>query len=164
MTDPVRLVLSIIAMGAAGAALMDVWSFALRRIWKVPTLDYAMLGRWAGHVARGRLVHERIAASAPVAGERAIGWVAHYSIGIAFAIPVVVLGGTGWLTHPTIAPAMSVALVTVLAPWLVMQPGMGLGFAASRSPRPGATRLRNLATHSVYGLGMYATAAVLAAL
>jgi hypothetical protein len=163
VTDPVRLAISVVAMGAAGAALMDVWSLALRRIWNVPTLDYAMLGRWTGHLARGRFVHERIAASAPIPGERAIGWIAHYSIGIAFAVPVVVLGGTGWLTAPTIAPAMSVAMITVLAPWLVMQPGMGLGIAASRAPRPGAVRARNLATHAVYGLGMYAAATVLAA-
>ena len=164
MTDPVRLILTVVAMGAAGAALMDVWSLALRRVWHVPTLDYALLGRWVGHLARGRFFHERIATSAPVRGERALGWLAHYGIGVAFAVPVVVLGGSGWIAHPTIWPAMAVGMGTILAPWLVMQPGMGLGIAASRSPRPGATRLRNLATHAVYGLGIYAAALMLAAI
>jgi hypothetical protein len=164
VTDPVRLILTVVAMGAAGAALMDVWSLALRRVWHVPTLDYALLGRWVGHLARGRFFHERIATSAPVRGERALGWLAHYGIGVAFAVPVVVLGGSGWIAHPTIWPAMAVGMGTILAPWLVMQPGMGLGIAASRSPRPGATRLRNLATHAVYGLGIYAAALMLAAI
>lgn len=162
MIDPARLIVTVLAMGAAGAALMDVWGLALRRLWKVPTLDYAMLGRWIGHVVRGRLVHERIAASKPIAGERTIGWLAHYTIGIAFAVPVLVLGGPGWLERPTLAPAMAVAMATILAPWLVMQPGMGLGIAASRSARPAATRLRNLATHAVYGLGLYGGALLIA--
>jgi hypothetical protein len=54
-----------------------------------------------------------------------------------------------------------VGLVTILAPWLVMQPAMGAGIAGSRSPNPTATRLRNLGTHTVYGMGLYAAAVVL---
>lgn len=164
MTDPVRLFVTVLAMGAAGAALMDLWSLALRRLWNVPTLDYALLGRWIGHLLRGQFFHERIGASAPVRGERALGWAAHYGIGVGFAVPVVIIGGADWLAAPTLAPAMLVAMATILAPWLVMQPGMGLGIAASRSPRPGATRARNLATHAMYGLGMFGAAVVLAAL
>jgi hypothetical protein len=163
VTDAVRISFSIVAMGAAGAALMDVWSLALRRLWNVPTLDYALLGRWIGHLARGRFFHERIGASPAVPGERALGWLAHYGIGVAFAVPVVVLGGPDWLANPTPLPAMVVAIGTILAPWLVMQPGMGLGIAASRSPNPRATRLRNLGTHAVYGVGMLGAALVLRA-
>jgi hypothetical protein len=163
MTEPVRVVISTVAMGAAGAALMDVWSLALRRLWNVPALDYALLGRWIGHVARGRFFHQRIASSAPITGERPLGWMAHYGIGIGFAFPVVLVGGPDWLVHPTLVPAMVVAMATILAPWLVMQPGMGLGIAASRSANPLATRLRNLATHAVYGLGLYGSAVLLRA-
>jgi Protein of unknown function (DUF2938) len=164
LNDVVRLIVTVIAMGAAGAALMDVWSLALRRLWKVPTLDYAMLGRWIGHLVQGRFFHERIAASAPIPGERLLGWLAHYGIGIAFAVPVVIIGGSSWVAAPTVAPAMLVAMGTILAPWFVMQPGMGLGLAASRSARPWATRARNLVTHAVYGLGMYTAALALTGL
>lgn len=45
-----------------------------------------------------------------------------------------------------------------------MQPAMGLGIAAARSPNPTATRLRNLGSHTVYGVGLYGAATVLAAL
>jgi hypothetical protein len=148
-------------MGAAGAALMDLWSWFLRRAWGIPTLDYAMLGRWVGHMPRGRFRHGRIAVAAPIRGERVIGWLAHYVIGIAFAIPVLVIGGPGWLDHPTLAPAMVVAMATIVAPWFVMQPAMGAGVAGSRTPSPRATRLRNLGTHAVYGAGLYASAVLL---
>jgi hypothetical protein len=73
-----------------------------------------------------------------------------------------VLGGASWIDAPTLGPAMLVAMATVLAPWLVMQPAMGLGIAASRSANPATTRVRNLATHAVYGIGMYGAAVVLA--
>lgn len=36
-----------------------------------------------------------------------------------------------------------------------MQPGMGAGIAASRTPNPRAARLQSLVTHAVFGLGLY---------
>jgi hypothetical protein len=39
-----------------------------------------------------------------------------------------------------------------------MQPGMGAGIAARRTPRPGAARLQSLVTHAVFGFGLYAAA------
>ena len=41
---------------------------------------------------------------------------------------------------------------TVVAPFLLMQPCMGAGIAASRTPYPG---LHSLNTHGVLGLGLY---------
>ena len=72
--------------------------------------------------------------------------------------------GPAWAHQPTIGPAMAVGLGTIVAPWLVMQPAMGAGVAGSRTPRPRSTRLRNLATHAVYGVGLYLTALAVTAL
>jgi Protein of unknown function (DUF2938) len=159
MTAELLVTGAIIGLGAG--ALMDLWGLVLRRGFGIPTLDYALLGRWIGHAARGRLRHERIAAAAPVPGERPLGWAAHYAIAVAFALVLVVLAGPDWLRNPTVGPALAVGLGTILAPWLVMQPGMGAGIAGSRTPNPRATRLRNLGTHTVYGLGLYLAALVL---
>jgi len=142
-------------MGVAGSALMDAWSAVLRRRFGIATLDYRLLGRWIGHMPRGQFVHERIAAAEPVPGERAIGYASHYAIGIAFAWLLLVIVGREWLTSPTVAPAIAIGLGTIVAPWFVMQPAMGAGVAGSKSPRPAATRVRNLGTHAVYGLGLY---------
>jgi hypothetical protein len=150
-----------LVMGIAAAALMDAWGFLLRRGFGVPTLDYALLGRWIGHVPRGRLFHERIASAEPIPGERPLGWLAHYAIGVAFAALLLAVVGLGWARAPSIWPAMAVGLGTIVAPWFLMQPGMGAGIAGSRTANPTATRLRNLATHAVYGAGLYATAVAL---
>jgi hypothetical protein len=157
-----ELVVGGVLIGLGAAALMDVWSLALRRGFGVTTLDYALLGRWIGHLAHGQVRRQRIGSSEPVRGERAMGWAAHYAIGITFAFVLLALVGPGWLQAPTPLPALVVGLVTILAPWLVMQPSMGAGIAGSRTPAPRATRLRNLGTHTVYGVGLYLSALLLA--
>ena len=157
-----ELVVSGALIGMGAAALMDVWSLVLRRGFGVSTLDYALLGRWIGHLAHGQVAHQRIGSSEPVRGERALGWAAHYAIGVAFAFVLIAIVGPGWLQAPTLLPALAVGVVTILAPWLVMQPAMGAGIAGARTPSPRATRLRNLGTHGVYGVGLYVSAGLLA--
>lgn len=149
-------------LGVGGAVAMDGWALLLRRGFGIRGLDYGLLGRWVGHMPGGRFAHDAIAAAQPIRGERAIGWMAHYGIAIGFAVLTIVLAGPGWWEAPTIAAPMLIGLGTIVAPWFVMQPAMGLGVAGSRSPRPGMTRLRNIATHAVYGLGIYLTASFVA--
>jgi Protein of unknown function (DUF2938) len=163
MPDSLDLVVRGIAMGVTGSALMDLWSAVLRRRFGIPTLDYRLLGRWIGGFRTGRFVHDPIATAPPVRGERALGWAAHYAIGVGFAFLLLVISGPAWPAAPTPGPALAVGIGTIVAPWLVMQPAMGIGIAASRSPNPVATRLRNLGTHTVYGVGLYVAAAALAA-
>ena len=164
MPDGLDLVVRGVAMGVAGSALMDLWSAVLRRRFGVPTLDYRLLGRWLGHLPRGRFTHDRIAATEPIPGEGPLGWLAHYAIGVTFAFLLLAIWGPAWLASPTIGPALAVGIGTILAPWFVMQPAMGAGIAGSRTPNPTATRLRNLGTHTVYGLGLFLAAAAMAVL
>ena len=162
MNPLLELVVRGTLLGVGGAVLMDAWASLLRRGFGIRGLDYALLGRWVGHLPRGRFRHASIGAAAPVRGERALGWMAHYAIAVGFAMLLLVLAGPTWSAAPTVVAPMLVALGTIVAPWFVMQPAMGLGIAASRAPRPGVARLRNIATHMVYGLGVYAAALVVA--
>lgn len=164
MPEAIDLLARGVVMGVAGSALMDVWSAVLRRRFGIPTLDYRLLGRWIGHFPKGRFVHDRIGSSAPVAGERALGWIAHYAIGVTFALVLLAIWGRTWTASPSIWPAMAVGIGTIVAPWFVMQPAMGVGIAGSKSADPSATRLRNLGTHTVFGIGLYAAAVALSVL
>ena len=145
-----------ILIGAGATAVMDLWVLARTRLLGVPSASYGLVGRWLAWMARGRFRHERIAATPPVRGEGPIGWTAHYLIGIAFAALLLGIWGLDWARQPTLAPALVVGVGTVAAPFLVMQPGMGAGFFASRTPRPGAARIQSLVTHAIFGLGLYA--------
>lgn len=49
-------------------------------------------------------------------------------------------------------------------PFLLMQPALGLGIAAAKTANPARARLHSLITHAIFGLGLYLTARLLAAL
>jgi hypothetical protein len=145
-----------IFIGVGATAVTDLWGLARKPLLGIAPPNYALVGRWIAHMTRGRFRHGSIAASAPVRGEHIIGWTAHYLIGIAFAALLIGIWGPAWVRQPTIGPALAVGIGTVAAPFLLMQPGMGAGIAASRTPRPGSARLQSLITHAVFGLGLYA--------
>ncbi len=146
-----------VLVGAGATAVMDIWLLLLQRL-GVPTLNFTMIGRWAGHWRHGTWKHNAIAKAAPVQGELALGWLLHYATGVAFAGLLVGIAGLPWLTNPTLLPALGVGIATVAAPWLVMQPAMGAGIASSRTPAPAKNRLRSLVNHSVFGFGLYLAA------
>lgn len=148
---------SVLFIGAGATLTTDLWAIARGRLFGVPAPDWGLVGRWLGHMARGRFRHERIATAEPVRGERVIGWTAHYLIGIAFAGGLLAICGLAWARQPTLAPALAFGIATVAAPFLLMQPGMGAGIAASRTPRPAAARLQSFVTHAIFGLGLYAS-------
>ncbi|WP_050626797.1 DUF2938 domain-containing protein [Bradyrhizobium viridifuturi] len=156
MADAVGYLASAVLIGTGATVAMDIWGMVRKHLLGMPSLDYALVGRWLGHLASGRLHHDRIAASPPVAGERAVGWAAHYLIGIGFAGVLLAIFGLDWARQPTIGPALLVGIGTVAAPFLIMQPAMGAGIAASRMPHPWFARLQSLVTHTVFGLGLYA--------
>ena len=143
-------------IGVGATAVMDLWAIARKRLLGIPAPNYGLVGRWLAHMPRGRFRHDAIAAAPPVQGERVVGWTAHYVIGIAFAAILPGIWGLAWVHQPTIGPALMVGIGTVAAPFLVMQPGMGAGIAASRTPHPASARLQSLLTHAIFGVGLYA--------
>jgi hypothetical protein len=148
----------IIATGTGATLMMDLASVARRWLFDTPLPNYALVGRWIAHSVHGQFRHRAISAAAPVRGERTLGWLVHYLTGIAFACLLSAACGTEWFERPTAGPALLTGVITVLAPFLIMQPAMGSGFAASRAPRPGAARLHSLLNHATFGLGLYLSA------
>ena len=162
MALDVDIATRVLLIGIGATATMDAWLALMKRL-KRPTLDFALVGRWVGHVAHGRWRHDAIAQAAPVRGERALGWALHYATGIAFAGVLVALAGPAWARSPSLLPALAVGLGTVAVPLFVMQPAMGAGIASSRTPTPLNNCLRSLTNHAVFGVGLYLAAAVTAA-
>ena len=153
----------VLVIGVGATAVMDLWLQLLKRL-GIPGLNMAYLGRWVGHLARGRMRHTAIAKAVPIPGEAALGWLAHYLIGVAFAGLLPVVAGRAWLATPSLLPALLVGIGTVVAPLGLMQPAMGAGLAARKTPTPLKNCLRSLANHSVFGLGLYLSGQALATL
>ncbi len=134
---------------------MDVWNLFLKRAFGIPSLSYCLLGRWLLHVPAGTFSHASIAAAPQKRLECTAGWLAHYTIGVVFALVFVALAPGDWLARPTLLPALLYGIGTVVFPLFILQPSLGLGIAASRTPRPAQARLKSLVTHAVFGIGLY---------
>ncbi len=157
MSETTEFVFRTVSIGAGATVVMDLWAVLLRRF-GIPSLDFALLGRWIGHLPEGRFVHDGIAKAAPVRGERLLGWCAHYSIGITFAALLISVHGLEWARSPSPAPAFLTGIVTVVAPLFILQPALGAGIASSKTPRPVFNSLKSLMTHTIYGAGLYLSA------
>ncbi len=164
MNGFVEFLLAATAIGGGATLVMDLWALFLLKVFGIPSLNYAMVGRWIGHLPRGVFVHPNIAAAAAVPGESTLGWTAHYVIGIIFAGTLIAIWGMSWTVNPTLIPAIVIGLATLAAPFLVLQPGMGAGVAASKTPGPNVARLRSLSAHVSFGVGLYLSALLYAKL
>jgi len=153
-----EFVLGSAFIGIGATIIMDIWALLLWKGFGVPSLNFGMVGRWIGHLPSGRLVHTNIAEAPPVPGEQTIGWTAHYAIGVLFAGVLILIWGLGWTETPTPLPALIIGLVTLTAPFLILQPGMGAGIAASKTPNPNVARLRSFSAHMSFGVGLYLAA------
>lgn len=133
----------MMAIGVGATLLMDGWNLLLTRAFGIASLNYCLLGRWLGHMPEGTFRHRSIATAAQRPRECTHGWIAHYSIGIAFAVAFVLVVSSDWLAHPTVLPALLFGLVTVVFPFFLLQPALGLGVASARAAKP-----------AVFGLGL----------
>lgn len=156
-----ELFLRACAMGIGATLIMDLWNFLLARC-GIESLNMGYLGRWIGHIRKGMWVHERIGNADPVLGEVFIGTCAHYAIGIVFAAIPILTCGLEWARSPTFLPALVTGIATVIAPYLILQPALGLGIASAHAPNPVRARMKSLASHAVYGCGLYFAARVMA--
>lgn len=152
-----EFVLRVIAIGVGATLLLDLWQLVLKTL-KVPTLNFAYVGRWVGHWRHGQWAHTAIAKAAPIQGERLLGWAVHYATGLVFAALLLGLCGMEWARAPHLLPAVLFGMVTVAAPLLVMQPAMGAGIASSKTPTPLFNCLKSVINHIVFGLGLYVAA------
>ncbi len=155
MSIEANYVLRAIAIGSGATLLMDLWNLFLKRAFSIPSLNYCLLGRWVSHMPGGTFRHASIAAAPQKPFECAVGWIAHYTIGITLALVLVVLTSGEWLARPSLLVALIYGIGTVVFPFFVLQPSLGLGIASSRTPKPVQARLKSVVTHTVFGFGLY---------
>jgi hypothetical protein len=160
MNSHATIVLGAIAVGIGATLFMDLWNLFLKRAFGLQSLNYCLLGRWLRHMPEGTFRHASIAAAANKSFECTIGWIAHYSIGVVFAVALVVATSGEWLARPTFLLALFYGIGTVVFPLFILQPSFGLGVAASKTPKPVQARLKSLMTHTVFGVGLYVSALV----
>lgn len=150
-----EMVLRILLVGVGATLIMDAGALIRARVFGIASLDYGLVGRWLGHMLQGQFQHAAIVAAPRVRHERLTGWVFHYLTGIVFAMLLVGFKGVEWLSHPTLVPALATGLISLMAPFFILQPAFGFGIAASKTAAPYVARRRSVITHLTFGLGLF---------
>lgn len=147
--------ISIILMGLGATLTTDLWALFLKHAFKISPSNLCLVGRWLRTMPEGTFKHSNIGSAPRKSAECTTGWIAHYMIGVLFAIAFVAVVDNRWLQHPTLIPAVIFGVVTVLAPFFILQPLFGFGFAASKTSNPTQARLHSLVNHTAFGVGLY---------
>ncbi|QIL90679.1 DUF2938 domain-containing protein [Microbulbifer harenosus] len=146
-----------LVLGIGATLVCDIWGQFVRLVTGIAPLDWRLVGRWIGHMPRA-FTHDNIGKAQPVRAETALGWSAHYLTGIALAAAMLGIYGNDWVAAPRLSEALAFGLATVLLPFFVMQPALGAGIAAARTPRPMRARLLSVLTHGAFGVGLWCSA------
>jgi hypothetical protein len=155
MSDSLLFFLNPIVLGIGATLTLDLWTLFLQHAFKITSPSYCLVGRWLLYMPQGIFRHSPIGSTPQKNGECTVGWIAHYLTGIIFAVGFIAFAGRDWLQHPTLIPALVFGIATVLAPFVIMQPSLGLGIAASKTSNPWQARLRSLMNHTLFGIGLY---------
>jgi len=147
--------LRVFVMGISATVAIDLWATFANKILGWPRTNWGMVGRWIGHMRDGQFTHASISSSAPIAHESILGWVFHYGVGCIYAALYLVYVSIAQRGQPTLVSAVLFGWVTLLSPWLLMQPALGLGIFASKAPRAHLVRLQSLIIHTIFGLTLY---------
>jgi hypothetical protein len=155
MNNSILYILSPTFIGIGATLLFDLWGTFLKHIFKITPSNFCLVGRWVLYMPDGIFRHSNISSASQKSAECTIGWIAHYLTGIVFAYIFIAFVGIDWFWHPTIISALIFGIITVSAPFFIMQPAFGLGVAASKTSNPAQARLRSLINHIVFGFGLY---------
>ncbi|MCF7518109.1 DUF2938 domain-containing protein [Pseudoalteromonas sp. L21] len=145
-------------VGIAATLFIDLYAFLLAKVFKIPSLNFCLVGRWGLGLLDGKFMHQNIAASPVKHFECVFGWCVHYFIGVLFSFLFILLVGIAWLEQPTLIAACIFGLASVCMPFFVMQPALGMGIMATKTANPFQARLKSSVTHLLFGVGLYLSA------
>jgi hypothetical protein len=148
-------VLQACVAGLFATAVLDLWQRLLHAAIGIPPTNWAFVGRWFAYIPRGRFVHRPIAATSAVAGELALGWTLHYLIGIAYGFAYLGLVAYGLDRPPSLLNGLAFGAASVVIPWFILQPGLGVGVMGRLAPNPAVPMLNALASHILYGAALF---------
>lgn len=157
-------IIAIIIVGVVATATLDVWQQIYRMLTGMPITNWAMIGRWAAYIPKGQLVHEDIGKTPAVPNEATLGWIVHYAVGIGYAIVYLLLMWFVFQSPPGFVSAMIFGAISVSVTWFVMEPILGAGMMASKTPKPSAVMIQDFTSHLSFGLGLFLGVAIFRAL
>src|SRR3712207_4597865 len=95
-------IISPILLGLGATLTFDLWGLLLKHAFQITPSNLCLVGRWLRYMPEGTFTHSNIVSTPQKSAECPVGWMAHYMIGITFAIVFVAFVGNNWLQRPTL--------------------------------------------------------------
>jgi len=127
----IELLFGAVTVGLGATFVMDLWTIFSGTLSKFFT---QLLLCWSLAAPHGQcsFKHPSITAAAQKPAECTTGWIAHYAIGVLFALALVALATPEWLRSPTLMPALIFGIVTVGFPFFIMHHRSALALPRQR--------------------------------
>ena len=155
--------LEILVVGVVANIFTDIYELALEHSLE-KNRDWNLVRRWVANLGRGVFRHDEITDAPTVRFELALGWAFHYLVAFVYA-EIYLLFMVAVMEQPaSLVSGLVFGAVTVLAPWLILIPGLGGGFFAAKTERPNFIRMASLSVHVVFGGGLFLGTVVFAAI
>ena len=146
----------MILMGVFATYFMDLIGSLLHKKKLIHSLvEPEVVGRWFLYLFKGKFVHEDIYNSTALNNEKVWSFIFHYLIGIILAGIYLFLDLKVSIIHNHLWMPLVFGIATVILPWFVLFPGMGLGFLASKTPNRLSVIKTNLVHHTNFGIGLF---------
>lgn len=143
----------VIILGIFATIIMDVWQVFLLLAFKIPAPEWKFVGRWILGIPTLGFV-QKIPTELPMRRlEKLTGWVTHYLMGILYAFIYIYLVEV--MPIDQLMVTFLFVAISLLTPWLLLFPCMGMGFFAARTPKPRLVIIYNLITHLIFSFSMY---------
>jgi hypothetical protein len=148
-------ILQILITGIVATATLDIWQQIYRLAFGTPITDWAMIGRWVGHIPDGRFVQPDIGNAPPIANERMLGWIVHYFVGIGYAVVYLLLMRFVVGSPPSFISPLVFGAVSVVVTWFFMEPILGAGVMGSKIPGQAGAMVHDFTSHLSLGVGLF---------
>lgn len=148
------LIVQSILIGLFSTVFMDVITWILEKLFKIKPLNYALIGRWFLYWKEKKFTHKTIVHSSPRLGESKWGWGIHYLTGIIWVIFYLILNEV-YLFNSSFISILIFSLCTTLVPFIIIQPALGFGFFAKKTPNQLISIRNSLLAHIAFGSGIY---------
>ncbi len=148
-------ILQTVLTGIVATATLDIWQQIYRLVFGTPITDWAMIGRWVGHIPEGQFVQPDIGKAPSIAEERILGWIVHYVVGIGYAVIYLLLMRFVVGSPPGFVSALIFGAVSVVVTWFFMEPILGAGVMGGKIPGHAGAMVHDFTSHLSLGLGLY---------
>ena len=148
-----RLPVRIICAALMAPTAADIGRTIYQWVTGFPPVNWSITGRWFLMVLQGQPYVPDMATAPSLPNELIAGHAAYYTISLIFAAAYVIgLRVAG--RRPSLLNGLVFGWATLVFPFLVQMPLMGMGVLASATSMQGLIIGRTLVHHSSFGLGL----------